>query len=103
MAKVFDLPVDVHSDTEILWNFHRLDHDLTTASVGIGLGSHDPGVATYTAELYHRGLFPVIVFSGANAPTLVPMNSWSRLPREASQSPMMISDSPPELPGTQRL
>ncbi len=69
MAKVFDLPVDVHSDAEILWNFHRLDHDLKAASVGIGLGSHDAGVATYTAELYHRGLFPVIVFSGANAPT----------------------------------
>ncbi|MFE3057111.1 YdcF family protein [Nocardia sp. NPDC059239] len=36
--------------------------------VGIGLGSHDSGVATYTAELYDQGMFPLIVFTGANAP-----------------------------------
>jgi uncharacterized SAM-binding protein YcdF (DUF218 family) len=71
MAKVFDLPTDVHTDAETLWRFHRLDHELAPASVSIGLGSHDLGVATYTAELYHRGLFPVILFSGANAPTTV--------------------------------
>jgi uncharacterized SAM-binding protein YcdF (DUF218 family) len=35
------------------------------------LGSHDLGVATYTADLYHQGIFPLIVFSGANAPTTV--------------------------------
>ena len=29
------------------------------------------GVATYTAELYHQGMFPKIVFTGANAPTTV--------------------------------
>ncbi|MFL6123067.1 YdcF family protein [Actinophytocola sp.] len=29
--------------------------------VGIGLGSHDIGVAVRTAELYHQGLFPLIV------------------------------------------
>ncbi|CAM5630775.1 hypothetical protein SRIMM317S_05269 [Streptomyces rimosus subsp. rimosus] len=35
------------------------------------------------------------------APTLVAMTTWSRLPREASQLPMTVSDSPPLLPGTQ--
>jgi len=71
VAKVFDLPAEVHADAEALWHFHRLDHDLVPASVCIGLGSHDLGVATYTAELYRRGLFPVIVFSGANASTTI--------------------------------
>ncbi|WP_460367955.1 YdcF family protein [Actinocorallia lasiicapitis] len=39
--------------------------------IAIGLGSHDIGVATHAAELFHRGFFPHIVFSGANAPTTV--------------------------------
>jgi len=37
--------------------------------LGIGLGSHDLGVATLAADLYHAGLFPVLVFTGANSPT----------------------------------
>ncbi|MGE0840502.1 YdcF family protein [Pseudonocardia sp.] len=57
---------------ETLWSYHRLDTGLDTRTdVGIGLGSHDLSVATVTAELYHRGLFPLIVFTGANAPTTV--------------------------------
>lgn len=36
---------------------------------GIGLGSHDLGVATLAADLYHAGMFPVLVFTGANSPT----------------------------------
>ncbi|WP_233225269.1 YdcF family protein [Nocardia sp. MDA0666] len=39
--------------------------------VGIGLGSHDIGVAAYAVELFRRGIFSTIVFSGANAPTTV--------------------------------
>ncbi|MEU3763501.1 YdcF family protein [Amycolatopsis keratiniphila] len=35
------------------------------------LGSHDLGVATFTAELFHAGMFPLIVFNGANAPTTI--------------------------------
>ncbi|MEV1293958.1 YdcF family protein [Pseudonocardia sp. NPDC049635] len=55
-----------------LWDYHRLDDGTDTITdVGIGLGSHDLSVATTTAELYHRGRFPLIVFTGANAPTTV--------------------------------
>jgi uncharacterized SAM-binding protein YcdF (DUF218 family) len=46
-------------------------HQLRHCDVGIGLGSHDPGVAIHTAELYHQGLFGRIVFTGANAPTTI--------------------------------
>lgn len=48
-----------------------MHHELRPVDLAVGLGSHDLGVATHTAELYHRGLFPKIVFTGANAPTTV--------------------------------
>lgn len=63
------LPADLRSDVETLWDYNRLDDDVRPVSVGIGLGSHDLSVATYTADLYHKGIFPLIVFTGANAPT----------------------------------
>lgn len=65
------LPEAVRSDVETLWNYHRLDDELRPADVGIGFGSHDLGVATHIANLYLRGLFPTVVFTGANAPTTV--------------------------------
>jgi hypothetical protein len=48
-----------------------MHHELRPADVRIGLGGHDLGVATFTAELFHQGMFPRIVFTGANAPTTV--------------------------------
>jgi hypothetical protein len=65
------IPAEVHDDVETLWNYHRLDHELRPTDLGIGLGSHDIGVAIRTAELYRQGLFPLIVFTGANAPTTI--------------------------------
>jgi uncharacterized SAM-binding protein YcdF (DUF218 family) len=63
------LPDELRADVETLWRYHELRHRLRPSDVGIGLGSHDLGVATGTAELYHQGLFPLIMFTGANAPT----------------------------------
>lgn len=65
------LPRDLRADVETLWEYHDMGHEPRRCDVGIGLGSHDLGVATYTAELYHQGLFPRIVFTGANAPTTI--------------------------------
>ncbi len=65
------LPQDLRADVETLWAYHDLRHELRRSDVGIGLGSHDLGVAIYIAELYHQGLFPRIVFTGANAPTTI--------------------------------
>lgn len=56
-------------DAQLLWDYHQVGHQLTPCDAAIGLGSHDLGVATFAAELYHAGLFPVLVFSGANSPT----------------------------------
>ena len=65
------IPAAVHDDVETLWVYHRLGHELRHTEVGVGLGSHDIGVAVRTVELYRRSLFPLIVFTGANAPTTI--------------------------------
>jgi uncharacterized SAM-binding protein YcdF (DUF218 family) len=65
------LPPDIRADVETLWAYHDMGHQLRRCDVGIGLGSHDLGVATHTAELYHHGMYPRIVFTGANAPTTI--------------------------------
>ncbi|GAB3703119.1 YdcF family protein [Amycolatopsis oliviviridis] len=70
------LPDDLRADVQTLWDYHDMRHEPRPADVGIGLGSHDLGVATHTADLFHAGMFPLIVFTGANAPTTV-----ARFPR----------------------
>ena len=65
------VPAAVHDYVEILWGYHRLGHELRHTEVGVGLGSHDIGVAVRVAELYKRSLFSLVVFTGANAPTTV--------------------------------
>ena len=70
------LPDYLRSDVELLWDYHNMHHEARPCDVGIGLGSHDPGVAIHIAELFHRAMFPRIVFTGANTPTTV-----ARFPR----------------------
>ncbi|WIY07095.1 YdcF family protein [Amycolatopsis mongoliensis] len=65
------LPEHLHADVRTLWDYHDLRHEPRRSDVGIGLGSRDPGVAVHTAELFHAGRFPLVVFTGANAPTTV--------------------------------
>ncbi|MET7927880.1 YdcF family protein [Streptomyces sp. NPDC005349] len=57
------------ADAQVLWDFQQMGHELRPCSVAIGLGSHDLGVADVTADLYHRGLTPLIVFTGATSRT----------------------------------
>ncbi|MGQ4486583.1 YdcF family protein [Streptomyces sp. 372A] len=64
------------SDARLLWEHHLMHHDPRPCSVAIGLGSHDLGVADATARLYHQGLAPLIVFTGATSPT-----TRARMPR----------------------
>ncbi|KIQ63914.1 hypothetical protein TR51_22535 [Kitasatospora griseola] len=56
-------------DAQVVWDYQLMHHTPKRCSVGIGLGSHDLGVATHSARLYHDGLFPVVVFTGATSPT----------------------------------
>lgn len=57
------------ADAQAIWDYHQMHHPARPCSAGIGLGSHDLGVATLAADLYHASLFPVLVFTGANSPT----------------------------------
>lgn len=57
------------ADAQVIWDYHQMHHRLRPCSAAVGLGSHDLGVATLAADLYHAGLFPVLVFSGGNSPT----------------------------------
>jgi uncharacterized SAM-binding protein YcdF (DUF218 family) len=65
------IPDEVHADVEALWHYHRVDDQPRRTDVGVGLGSHDIGVANRTAELFRAGMFPLIVFTGANASTTI--------------------------------
>jgi uncharacterized SAM-binding protein YcdF (DUF218 family) len=64
------------ADAMIIWDYHQMHHEVRPCSTGIGLGSHDLGVATLAASLFHAGLFSALIFSGANSPTTA-----SRFPR----------------------
>src|SRR5262249_46354411 len=65
------IPESLRCDVEVLWNYHDMQHDLHPCDVGIGLGSHDLGVAVIATDLFMRGFFPNIVFTGANALTTI--------------------------------
>lgn len=119
MTAAAAIPPALVDDVQTLWDYHDMHHALTPTDVGIGLGSHDLGVATHTAELYLAGLFPRVLFTGANAPSTlarfprgeavhyrehaltlgVPMKrSWSsprpRTPARTSSSPARCSRTP---------
>lgn len=61
----------VLDDARVLWEFHQIPDEPRPTDVAIALGSHDIGVAEHAVDLFHAGRFPLIVFTGANAPTTV--------------------------------
>ncbi|MYY13260.1 YdcF family protein [Streptomyces sp. SID4919] len=63
------ISVQAWSDAQRLWDYQQMNHEPRPCSVGIGLGSHDLGVADVTVNLYQRGMFPLIVFTGATSRT----------------------------------
>lgn len=48
----------------ILFDYHFLKQPLKKTDSIFVLGSHDPSVADYAAQLYHEGNAPYIIFSG---------------------------------------
>nr|WSW67429.1 YdcF family protein [Streptomyces sp. NBC_00995] len=64
------------ADARVLWDYHQMHHELRPCSVAIGLGSHDLSVADTAADLYKRGMAPLIVFTGATSAT-----TRERMPR----------------------
>jgi uncharacterized SAM-binding protein YcdF (DUF218 family) len=49
----------------ILWDYHRLNHELFPADGILVFGSNDLRVAEHAAQLFHRGQAPWILFSGS--------------------------------------
>lgn len=47
-----------------IWDYHHVKHPLQSADLIFVLGSNDPRVATWAAELYARGYAGRILFSG---------------------------------------
>ncbi|BBC34580.1 uncharacterized protein SGFS_058740 [Streptomyces graminofaciens] len=64
------------ADAQRLWDFQQMGHEPRPCSVAVGLGSHDLGVADATADLFHRGMAPVLLFTGATSRT-----TRDRMPR----------------------
>jgi len=54
----------IHELAEIVWNYHRLNHQLVPADVILVLCSHDTSVAERGAQLALDGWAPLLVFSG---------------------------------------
>jgi uncharacterized SAM-binding protein YcdF (DUF218 family) len=66
-----EIPAEHRADVLTLWDYHDMKHEVRPADIGIGLGSHDIGVAVCASELYEGGYYPLVVFTGANAPTTI--------------------------------
>ncbi|MFJ4644339.1 YdcF family protein [Streptomyces bobili] len=60
---------DHWQQAKLIWDYHQMHHETQPTDAAIGLGSHDLGVAAFSAELYRAGLFPHLVFTGGNSPT----------------------------------
>ncbi|MEU2944118.1 YdcF family protein [Nocardiopsis alba] len=54
---------------ELIWEYHRMHHQVRACDVAVALGCNDIGVAEYAAELYRDGLFTALVFTGGNSPS----------------------------------
>ncbi len=63
-------------DAQTIWDYHQMHHEPRPCSVAVGLGSHDLGVADTAVDLYHRGMAPLLLFTGATSPT-----TRERMPR----------------------
>jgi len=68
IGEMWKTPVDRYwADAEKLWEYHRLRHEPRRCDAAVALGCHDLSVAAHAAALYHRGLFPTVVFTGGNS------------------------------------
>jgi uncharacterized SAM-binding protein YcdF (DUF218 family) len=51
---------------QVLWDYHQLHHDVSTAGAILVLCSHDTIVAERGADLFLEGSAPLLIFSGGN-------------------------------------
>ena len=58
------LSPEIRAAAGVVWDYHRLGHALEPADLIFVLGSHDLRVAGHAADLFHRGLAPLVILSG---------------------------------------
>jgi len=50
--------------SQLIWDYHHVNHTLAPADCILVLGSHDTRVAERGAELFLQGLAPLLIFTG---------------------------------------
>ena len=50
--------------SQLIWDYHHVNHRLTPADCILVLGSHDTRVAERGAELFLQGFAPLLIFTG---------------------------------------
>ncbi len=55
---------EIFSLAQILWDYHKMNHQLSKSECILALGSHDLRVADRAAEIYLEGWAPLIIMSG---------------------------------------
>lgn len=55
---------EIISVAQILWDYHKMNHQLEKSDCILALGSHDLRVAERAADLYLQGWAPFIIMSG---------------------------------------
>jgi uncharacterized SAM-binding protein YcdF (DUF218 family) len=58
------LDTEIIKLSQLIWDYHHVNHTLEPADCIMVLGSHDTRVAERGAELYLQGYAPYIIFSG---------------------------------------
>ena len=49
---------------QVLWDYHQVHHELVPSDAILVLCSHDLRVAERSAQVFHEGLAPLLIFSG---------------------------------------
>ncbi len=54
----------VFQNAKVLWDYHNINFELETADFILAMGSHDLRVAEHAADLFLKGLAPLLITSG---------------------------------------
>ncbi|MEM9671488.1 MAG: YdcF family protein [Bacteroidota bacterium] len=58
------MPLDVENATQVIWDFHHMQHQVAPSDAILVLGSHDTRVAERAVDMWEESLAPWLIFSG---------------------------------------
>ncbi len=79
---------------KIIWEFHHVHHQLAHADVILCFTSFDLSVSEYVAQLYLRGLAPVVLVSGKHAAAGLQETDWGMTEADKFAEVMVANDVP---------